>query len=84
MKKEYLKKRLKNQFNRIKNRVWVIPTALVMMSTKVFAKGSINTAEVNQATDNVINAVTKLAIPIRNNDSFCKYCYNINENDSKF
>lgn len=83
MKKEYLKKRVKNQFNRIKNRVWVIPTALVM-NTKVFAKGSINTAEVNQATDNVINAVTKLAIPIRNNDSFCKYCYNINENDSKF
>ena len=38
---------------------------LMMIQTKVFAaEGSINTAEVNQATENIKNAVIKLAMPI--------------------
>lgn len=83
MKKEYLKKKFNNQFNRIKNKVWVIPTTLMMMSTKVFA-GSISTAEVTQATENVKNAVIKLAMPIRRHFSICKYCNNSFKNDSEF
>ena len=47
------------------------------MQSKVFAaQGSIGTAEVNQATENVKNAIIKLAMPIRRNFSICKYCNN--------
>lgn len=63
MKKEYLEMKLKEQFSKIKNKLWVIPTTLMMMNTRVFA-GSISTAEVTQATENVKNAVIKLAMPI--------------------
>lgn len=83
MKKKCLNKRLKNQFNIIKNKIWVIPTTLIMMSTKVFA-GSISTAEVTQATENVKKAVIKLAMPIRRNFSICKHRNNCFKNDSKF
>lgn len=64
MKKESLKENIKRVFNKVKNKIWVIPTALMMMQTKVFAEGSISTAEVNQATENIKNAVIKLAMPI--------------------
>ena len=36
----------------------------MLMSNKVFANGSISTAEVNQATENIKSAVIKLAMPI--------------------
>lgn len=65
--------KVKGKINNIKNKIWVIPTTLMMMNTKVFA-GSISTAEVTQATENVKNAVIKLAMPIRWNFSFCKHC----------
>lgn len=64
-KKGKLKENIKKLFYKIKNRVWVIPMTLMMIQTKVFAaEGSINTAEVNQATENIKNAVIKLAMPI--------------------
>lgn len=60
-----LKEKIKKLFYKIKNKIWVIPMALMMIQTKVFAaEGSINTAEVNQATENIKNAVIKLAMPI--------------------
>ncbi len=84
MKKLNLKGNVKKGFYKIKDKLWIIPTTLMMMQTKVFAEGSISTAEVNQATENIKNAVIKLAMPIRRNFSICKYCYYSIENDSKF
>ena len=64
-KKGKLKENIKKLFYKIKNKIWVIPMTLMMIQTKVFAaEGSINTAEVNQATENIKNAVIKLAMPI--------------------
>ena len=55
----------------------------MLMPTKIFAAtGSINTAEVNQATENIKNAVIKLAMPIGRNISICEYSNNCNKNDS--
>lgn len=71
MKKERVKENVRKVFYKLKNKIWVIPTTLMMMQTKVFASGSISTAEVNQATENIKNAVIKLAMPIRWNLSFC-------------
>ena len=58
------KEKIKEKFYKLKNKIWVIPATLMMMQTKVFASGSISTAEVNQATENIKNAVIKLAMPI--------------------
>lgn len=71
MKKERVKENVRKVFYKLKNKIWVIPATLMMMQTKVFASGSISTAEVNQATENIKNAVIKLAMPIRWNLSFC-------------
>lgn len=64
MKKTTLKENLKNRLTKLKNKIWLIPTALILMQTKVFAEGSISTAEVNQATENIKNAVIKLSLKI--------------------
>ena len=62
--KKINKKKIKNLCYKIKNKIWALPIILMLMSNKVFANGSINTAEVNQATENIKNAVIKLAMPI--------------------
>lgn len=82
--KKIKKENLKKLCYKIKNKVWVIPTTLLLLPTRVFAEGSISTAEVNQATENIKNAVIKLAMPIRRNFSVCKYCNHCFKNDSKF
>lgn len=64
MRMERVKENVRKVFYKLKNKIWVIPTTLMMMRTKVFASGSISTAEVNQATENIKNAVIKLAMPI--------------------
>lgn len=52
-------------YYKIKNKIWILPTTLMLLPAKVFAaQGSISTAEVNQATENIKNAVIKLAMPI--------------------
>ena len=64
-KKEKLKENIKKLMYKIKNKIWIIPPILMMLPSKVFAvEGSINTAEINQATENIKNAVIKLAMPI--------------------
>ena len=71
------KENLRKKYYKIKNKLWVIPTTLMLLPTKVFAaQGSISTAEVN--------AVIKLAMPIRRNFSICEYRYYCLKNDSKF
>ncbi len=78
------KERLKKIYYKIKNRIWILPTTLMLLPAKVFAaEGSISTAEVNQATENIKNAVIKLAMPIRWDFSICKYCNYCTKNDSK-
>ncbi len=64
MKKEKVKENVRKVFYKLKNKIWMLPMAAMMMQTKVFASGSISTAEVNQATENIKNAVIKLAMPI--------------------
>ena len=77
MTKKNLRQKVEEDFNKLKNKIWIVPTTLMMMQSKVFAaQGSIGTAEVNQATENVKNAIIKLAMPIRRNIGVCEYCYN--------
>lgn len=60
-----MNKSLKKISNKAKEKIWVIPTTLMLFASKVYAaEGSISTAEVNQATENIKNAVIKLAMPI--------------------
>lgn len=64
-KNKKLKEKIKKIFYTVRKKIWVIPMTLMMIQTKVFAaEGSINTAEVNQATENIKNAVIKLAMPV--------------------
>lgn len=76
------KENVKRNFKKLKSRIWTIPVILMMMQSQVFASGSISTAEVTQATENIKNAVIKLAMPIRRNFSICKYCNYCFKNDS--
>lgn len=63
--KKIKKENLKRIYYKIKNKIWILPTTLMLLPTKVFAaEGSISTAEVNQATENIKNAIIKLAMPI--------------------
>ena len=78
------KKNLKSLCYSLSNKIWILPTMLILFSTEVFAEGSISTAEVNQATENIKNAIIKLAMPIRWDFGICKYCYYSIKNDSKF
>jgi len=57
---------MKNEnFKKIKNKLYLASTMMLWLPTHVFAtSGSINTAEVTQATENIKNAVIKLAMPI--------------------
>ena len=77
MEKGTFKSKIKSGINKLKNKIWTIPISLMMMQTKVFAtqdsvaEGSISIAEVKQATENIKNAVIKLAMPIRRNLSIC-------------
>lgn len=64
MKKKRTKGNVRKVFYKLKNKIWMLPVTAMMMQTKVFASGSISTAEVNQATENIKNAVIKLAMPI--------------------
>lgn len=63
--KKIKKEKLKRIYYKMKNKIWILPTTLMLLPVKVFAaQGSISTAEVNQATENIKNAVIKLAMPI--------------------
>lgn len=71
MNKDNFKQGLKENFYKIKRKIWIVPTTLMLLPTRVFAEGSISTAEVTQATENIKNAIIKLAMPIRWNFSIC-------------
>lgn len=62
------KERAKQIYYKLKNRIWTIPLTLSLLPSKAFAadknQGSISTAEITQATENIKNAVIKLAMPI--------------------
>lgn len=85
MKKINLKKcrlKLKRFLSKLKQKIWILPVALIATSSfgRCFAS-SISTAEVSQATENVKNAIIKLAMPIRRNFSIYKYSYYFIKND---
>lgn len=59
------REKLEKIYYKIENKIWILLTTLILLPAKVFAvEGSISTAEVNQATENIKNAVIKLAMPI--------------------
>lgn len=88
MEKGTFKSKIKSGINKLKNKIWTIPISLMLLQTKVFAteeniaEGSISVAEVKQATENIKSAIIKLAMPIRRNFSFCKYCNYCIKDDS--
>ena len=55
---------LQDFYDDTKNKLFKLPAALMVIPTTVMSTGSISTAEVNQATENIKNAVIKLAMPI--------------------
>ena len=70
--KENKKVKLKEIYSKVKDKILILPVTLMLLQSKVLAtSGSISTAEVNQATENIKNAVIKLAMPIRWNISIC-------------
>ena len=75
MERKNIKENIRKKFYKLKNKIWILPITAMMTQTKVFASGSISTAEVNQATENIKNAVIKLAMPIRWDFSICQHCY---------
>lgn len=76
--------RICKKLKKLKDKIWVIPVSFFATSlgNQCFAQGSISTAEVTTATENVKNAIIKLAMPIRWNISFYKYCNYLIKNDS--
>jgi len=62
------KEKVRQIYYKLKNRIWTIPLTLSLLPSKAFAadknQGSISTAEITQATENIKNAVIKLAMPI--------------------
>lgn len=74
----------KKILSKLKQKLWIVAVTLITTSSfsKCFAS-SISTAEVSQATENVKNAIIKLAMPIRWNFSIYKYCYHFIKNDCK-
>lgn len=70
--KKIKRKKLDRLYIKIKNVMYMLPILLLMLQNKVFAtSSSISTAEVSQATENIKNAVIKLAMPIRRNIGIC-------------
>ena len=82
--RKFRKENIRKLYYKIKNTMCMLPIIVILLQNKVFATstGSISTAEVNQATENIKNAVIKLAMPIRWNFSFCKYCNHCTKDDS--
>lgn len=58
-------------------------TLLAIKSSVCFAEGGIGTAEVQTATENIKRVITSIAMPLRRNFNFCKYCSSSLKNDSK-
>lgn len=59
-----MKEKVKNIYSKATNKICITIITLMLLSNNVFASSSIGTAEVNQATENIKNAVIKLAMPI--------------------
>lgn len=88
-------KKMKTLLSKLKNKIWmtIVPLCVMIMLGnncwavgdigKIGKAGSISTVEVTKATDNVKEAIIKLAMPIRRSISICKYCNYINKDDCK-
>lgn len=59
-----MKKKVRKLYSKIIKIIWILPAILILANKTVLASSSIGTAEVNQATENIKNAVMKLAMPI--------------------
>ncbi len=55
-----------------------LPITMALTNLKTYATSTIGTQEVEMATDNIKQAVIKLAMPIRKCVNVCKYCYYCN------
>lgn len=66
------------RISKIKNKLSLAtlttPILLSFMKLKTYAAATIGTQEVETATDNIKNAVIKVAMPVRKCAYVCKYC----------
>ena len=60
--KKNIKEQLKKIHYKVRNKIWLISITLLLHTQVYAAEGSISTAEVNQATENIKNAVIKLRL----------------------
>lgn len=58
------KKKFLEKLDKFKWSIYSTPLFVALFNAKVYAESSISTTEVKTATDNIKNAVVKLAIPI--------------------
>lgn len=63
-------KNKKSKLNKLKLTSLVIPASVMLMNIKTYAATTIGTQEVETATQNVKDAVIKLAMPVR-------FCINV-------
>lgn len=58
------KTKIFEKINKLKWTLYSTPIFIAIIDSKVYAESSISTTEIKTATDNIKNAVVKLAIPI--------------------
>lgn len=58
------KTKIFEKINKLKWTLYSTPIFIAILDSKVYAESSISTTEIKTATDNIKNAVVKLAIPI--------------------
>lgn len=63
-KKKERKTKILSRINKLRWSLYSTPIFMALFNAKVYAASSISTTEVTTATDNIKNAVVKLAIPI--------------------
>lgn len=69
----------KSKFNKLKLTSLVTTASVMLMNLRTYAATTIGTQEVEIATQNVKDAVIKLAMPVRFCSYVCEYCNNSNK-----
>lgn len=71
---------MKLNLSKIKSKITLAtlttPALISLMKIKTYVAATIGTHEVETATDNIKNAVIKVAMPVRKCAYVCKYCIN--------
>lgn len=73
-----MRNKLKALKNKLKLSTLTVPLMVMLMNIKTYAASTIGTQEVETATQNIRDAVIKLAMPVRKCTNVCKHCYYCN------